>query len=135
VDPEALILDIDDARLPMYPFTFIIDPRNLDFSREEAETLRRYLLNGGFLMIDDIWGDRMWNHLEGELRKVFPDRHHVSLPVEHPIFNVPYPLGMKPQVPSEDSAHRTRDMPDPYRTWEDEISYERPQPADYRAYL
>ena len=135
VNQDGLILDVDDPRLRDFPFAFMIDPRSLDLGDREARALREYLLGGGFLMIDDFWGDRMWNHLEGELRKVFPDRKWVSLPQEHPIFNQPFVLGEKPQVPSEDSAHATRDDPGPRRTWEFEISYEEPQPADYRAYL
>jgi hypothetical protein len=136
VDPDALQLAIDDPRLPNYPFLFMIDPRSIVLSPEEAAILRRYLLNGGFLMVDDFWGDQMWNHLLGELAKVFPDRTPVSLPLDHPIFNIPFPLKVKPQVPSEDSAHRQQNNPDPRRrTWEDEISWEEPQPADYRAIL
>jgi hypothetical protein len=136
VDPDALVLDITDPRLFEHPFAFMIDPRSLDLSAEEAATLRRYLLNGGFLMVDDIWGNRMWNHLMAEMKKVFPDRPPpVSLPLDHPIFNNPFPIREKPQVPSEDSAHDTQHLPDPYRTWEYEISWESPQPADYRAFL
>jgi hypothetical protein len=135
VDPDGLVLDIEDPRLLEFPFSFIIDPRSLDFTRGEAEALRRYLQQGGFLMIDDIWGQGMWDHLAGEIDKVLPGHSFVSLPRDHPLFHLPYRLPLKPQVPSEDSAHRTRDLPDPYRTWEDEISWEPPQPADYRAYL
>lgn len=135
VDPEGLVMDIDDPELQNYPFAFIIDPRSMVLNSGEALALKKYLLGGGFLMIDDFWGDQMMDHLLGELEKVFPDRKPVSLPLEHPIFHTPYPIGMKPQVPSEDSAHRTKDMPDPYRTWEDEISWENPQPPDYRAIL
>jgi hypothetical protein len=135
VDPNGLDLDIEDPNLFNYPFVFMIDPRSLVLSQGEAETLRRYLLGGGFLMIDDFWGDAMWHHLMRELEKVFPDRTWVSLPQDHAIFHRPFPLGYRPQVPSEDSARRNKDRPDPYRTWEDEIGYETPQPADYRAYL
>jgi hypothetical protein len=135
VDPEGLVLDIDDPQLFKYPFVFMIDPRSIILSKEEAALLRRYLLNGGFLMVDDFWGDQMWNHLMHELKKVFPERQWVSLPLSHPIFNIPYPVNEKPQVPSEDSAHATRDLTGPYRTWEFEITWERPQPADYRAFL
>ena len=133
VNPDALDLDIDDPRLFDYPFTFIIDPRSLYFSEEEAEILRRYFLNGGFMMVDDFWGDQMWNHLMGEFEKVFPDREPVSLPLDHAIFRIPFPLKEKPQVPSEDSAERTRHLSGLRRTWEDEIRWEEPQPADYRA--
>ncbi len=135
VDPEAIHMPIDDPRLNEYPFSFIIDPRSMDLSLEEAVILRKYLFGGGFLLIDDFWGDRMWDHLVGEMAKIFPDRNWVSLPLDHPIFNVPYPVKFRAQVPSEDSAARTKDMPMPYRTWEDEIDWEEPQPADYRAFL
>ena len=133
VNPDALDLDIDDPRLFDYPFTFIIDPRSIYFSEKDAEILRRYFLNGGFLMVDDFWGDQMWNHLISEFDKVFPDRKPESLSLDHPIFKIPFPLKEKPQVPSEDSAERTRNLSGLRRTWEDEISWEEPQPADYRA--
>ena len=35
----------------------MIEPGWLSFSPEEAAALRHYLLNGGFLMVDDFWGD------------------------------------------------------------------------------
>ena len=135
VAPEGHSLAIDDPDLLNYPFAFIIDPRSIVLSKDEAQALRRYLLSGGFLMIDDFWGNRMWDHLMGELDKVFPDRQWVSLPLEHPIFNIPFKLREKPQVPSEDSARRQKDSPGLRRTWEDEISWEEPQPPDYRAFL
>ncbi len=135
VDPDGLVLDIEDPRLFDCPFAFISDPRSLVLSEDEAAILRRYLLNGGFILVDDLWGDRMWNHLVSEMKKVFSGREPVSLPLDHAIFNQPFPLKEKPQVPSEDSAHRQRSSPRAYQTWEDEVSWETPQPADYRAYL
>jgi hypothetical protein len=134
-DPEGVVLDIDDPRLSDYPFVFIVDPRSISLSDEEAQILRRYLLNGGFLMIDDFWGERMWDHLMSEFSKVFPDRKWISLGLDHPIFNHPFKLKEKPQVPSEDSAHATKDEPGLRRTWEFEITWEEPQPPDYRAFL
>lgn len=135
VDPDGLVLDIDDPRLFDFPFAFISDPRNMVLTPQEAAILRRYLLNGGFILLDDYWGDRMWQHLMEEMEKVFPDRQPVSLGLDHLIFNQPFALKEKPQVPSEDSAHATRNAPGLYRTWEYEITWEAPQPADYRAYL
>ena len=70
------------------------------------------------------------------MQRVFPDIQPESLKHDHEIFKIVFPLDGPPQVPSEDSAHRTQHLAedDPYRTWEDEISWERPQPADYKAY-
>lgn len=135
VDPEAAVVDIDDPRLFELPFVFMSDPRSLDLNDEEAAILRRYLTNGGFIMVDDFWGQRMWDHLFEEFKKVFPNPQWVSLPGDHPIFNVPYKLPYKPQVPSEDSAHATKDLTGPERTWEMEIKWEPPQPPDYRAFV
>jgi len=135
VDPEPHHLGLLDPELPNFPFLFMIDPRNLALSPNEADTLRNYLLNGGFLMIDDLWGNQMWNTIYLEMKKVFPNAEPESLPHNHELFNIVFPLSSPPQVPSEDSAERNKNAPAPYRTWEDEISWEDPQPADYRAYF
>lgn len=129
VHPNGLTIQLDDPSLPDYPFIFIIDPRNLSFSSNEAKILKNFLLNGGFLMVDDFWGQQQWQHFTGELKKVFPERTPRSLPLKHSIFNIVFPLEIKPQVPSEDSAHRSRDS-GTFSTWEDEIR-EPPQPANY----
>ncbi len=134
VDPDAATLDLLDDRLYDYPFIFIIDPRRLRFSEDEAVALRRYLVNGGFLMVDDFWGEGMKRHFLEEMKKIFPSKDPVSLDLSHPIFNAVFPLKIKPQVPSEDSAERNRGG-GIYETWEDEISYEQPAPADYMAFL
>ncbi len=133
VDPEGKVMDFLDERLFDYPFIFMIDPRNLYISHGEAEVLRTYLLNGGFLMVDDFWGEQMLAHFLGEMERVFPGRKPVSLPLTHPIFNCVFPLDKAPQVPSEDSAHRNRGTA--VESWEDEISWETPRPADYKAIL
>ena len=66
--------------------------------------LRRYLLNGGFLMVDDFWGDDEWENFYEEIKRVFPDREPVELPLDHPIFHCVYHLKEKPQVPQHPRA-------------------------------
>ena len=51
------------------------------------KALRRYLLNGGFLMVDDFWGEREWENFYEEIKRVFPDREPVELDISHPIFS------------------------------------------------
>jgi len=135
VDPQGLVIDIDDPQLTQFPFVFMSDPRSLYLSDHEAEILRKYLLNGGFLMVDDFWGDRMMKHLLEEMKKVFPDRQLTSLPTTHPILNTPFKLDEMPQIPSEDSALRQKYKKGLERTWEDEIDDENPQPAALKAFL
>jgi len=35
----------------------MIEPGSLEFTPDEVTALREYLLNGGFLMVDDFWGE------------------------------------------------------------------------------
>jgi hypothetical protein len=100
VNPEPIFLDITDERLFDYPWVYMIEPGNLLFSDEEVVTLRRYLLNGGFMMVDDFWGDREWDNFYEQIKRVFPDREPKELELDHPIFNCVFPLKSKPQIPS-----------------------------------
>lgn len=100
VDPNGKILEITDPALFDYPWTYMIEPGDLEFTEEEVETLRRYLFNGGFLMVDDFWGENEWWNFYTEIKRVFPDREPVELPYEHPIFHCVYDLPEKPQIPS-----------------------------------
>ena len=99
VDPEGTVVQLTDANLFDYPFIYIVEPGRLEFSREEIEALRKYLLNGGFLMVDDFWGEREGNNLYDEMRRVFPNRDQVELPLDHPIFNGVITLPIRPQIP------------------------------------
>ena len=76
--------------------------RGLSFSPEEAAALRHYLLNGGFLMVDDFWGDSEYENFHQQMKGVFPEPQYEpeELPVEHEIFHCVYRLKEKPQVPS-----------------------------------
>ena len=50
------------------------NPQGMALSDEEVAGLRRYLLNGGFLMLDDFWAPAAWRHIREEMARVFPDR-------------------------------------------------------------
>ncbi|HEX6985795.1 MAG TPA: DUF4159 domain-containing protein [Planctomycetaceae bacterium] len=100
VDPEPITLRLTDERLFDYPFVYMIEPGALYFSDDEVKALRRYLLNGGFLMVDDFWGDYEWENFYQQIKRVFPDREPVELPADHEIFRCVYRLKEKPQVPS-----------------------------------
>jgi hypothetical protein len=100
VNPQAQVLSLTDPNLFRYPFIYIVEPGALLFSEAEVEALRRYLRNGGFLMVDDFWGEEEWYNFETEIRRVFPDRAPVELPLDHAIFHCVYDLKKKPQIPS-----------------------------------
>ena len=108
VNPEPIVLELTDPKLFDYPFIYIIEPGGLMFHPEEVTALRKYLLNGGFLMVDDFWGDEEYDNFYQEIKRVFPDREPVDVPLEHEIFQCVYPLNEKPQLPSINNAWQGR---------------------------
>lgn len=100
VDPTPIYLELTDPKLYNYPFLYMIEPGRLEFKEEEVKNLRRYLENGGFLMVDDFWGEEEWENFYFEIKRVFPDREPFEVDIEHPIFNTVYQLKEKPQVPA-----------------------------------
>ncbi len=115
VNPESKYFTLTDPQLFDHPFIYIVEPGSLAFDDAEVKALRRYLLNGGFLMVDDFWGEEEWYNFEYEFRRVFPNRPLTELPLSHPIFHCVYDLKEKPQVPAIGIAQGGRGMG---RTWE-----------------
>jgi hypothetical protein len=107
VDPDGRILRITDEDLSQYPFLYIVEPGFLYLSDEEAATLRAYLLNGGFLWLDDFWGEEQWNNMAEQVRKVFPNRRFEEMPMDHSLYNGVYPIQAKTQVPDVDTGTRS----------------------------
>ena len=122
VDPNGKILELTDDALLDYPWAYLIEPGRMFLDEAEVEGMRRYLLNGGFIMVDDFWGEAEWENFREQLRRVFPDREPVELSLDHEIFHCVYDLKWKPQVPS-------------IHAWMNGFSTERPDApeAHYRA--
>ena len=106
VDPDTKTVELTEKELFDYPFIYIVEPgRGLGFTfrENEAAILRKYLLNGGFLMVDDFWGVREYHAFYEEMKRVFtePQYEPEELPLDHPIFHCVFDLKQKPQVPGE----------------------------------
>ena len=100
VDPNGRVMRLTDDQLHDYPFIFMSNVQNMRLSPQEAEALGDYLSRGGFLMADDFWAPRAWEHVKQEMLNVFPNRQPRELKDNHPIFNIVYQLQGVPQVPS-----------------------------------
>ncbi len=115
VDPDGKVLELTDPELFRYPFVYLIEPGELRFTEAEVVSLRKYLLNGGFMMVDDFWGEDEWFNFYRQIKRVFPDREPKELPLSHPIFNCVFPLDEKPQIPNVGLGMESRYTG---RTWE-----------------
>jgi hypothetical protein len=99
-DLEGMVLQLTDPELKRYPFIYMAEGGGVRFSAEEVHSLRAYLVGGGFLMVDDFWGEAEWFDFYREIKRVFPEREPVELDIKHPIFHTVFDLKEKPQVPS-----------------------------------
>lgn len=84
---EARVTLMDD-RLWDYPFLHMTGHGNVKFSDEEVKRLREYLERGGFLHADDNYG--LDESFRREIKRVFPDRDLVDVPLSHPIYHLVY---------------------------------------------
>lgn len=70
-----------------------------DFNPEEVQALREFTERGGFIMLDDFWGEAHFQDFLIEMTKIFPDRELVKLDMNHEIFRMFYDVTEAPQVP------------------------------------
>ncbi|OFE12313.1 hypothetical protein PHACT_03495 [Pseudohongiella acticola] len=70
-----------------------------DFAPDEVDALREFALRGGFVMLDDFWGEAHYQDFLIEMAKIFPDRELVKLDLEHEIFSIFYDIEQVAQVP------------------------------------
>ena len=102
VEPQAKVLRFDDEEIFDYPFLYALEMgRNggISLSPEEIENLREYLLRGGFLLIDDFWGEQQWDAFYQDFSRVFPDREMIELTPDHEIYHSFYDIDGAQMIP------------------------------------
>ena len=100
---EPIVLGFDNPQIFDYPFLYMLEVGQgggIVLSAAETENLRQYLLRGGFLLIDDFWGQRQWDAFYAAFSQVFPDREIVELHPEHEIFHVYYDIDGPQMIPA-----------------------------------
>jgi len=100
INPEPIVLRLTDDRLLDHPFIFMSDIGWQKLSQQERAGLERYLGRGGFLWVDDFWGQAEWDSFMqniGTLRSGWTVR---PIPADHPVFTIVYPVKRCPQIPA-----------------------------------
>lgn len=118
VDPDGRVLGLTDGDLADFPWIYIVEGGGLYLTADEVRRLREYLLNGGFLMFDDFWGDNEWENVEDVMRQVFPDRAFTELPLDHPLYHCVFDITAKGQVPNVGLGVQSE--------WNGGVTWERP---------
>jgi hypothetical protein len=87
------ILTMGDPDLFKYPVAYLSEPGFWYPSDAEAETLRKWLKKGGFLIVDDFYeGSRTneWGVFNAAMRQVLPDARYYPLSGKEAVFDVFY---------------------------------------------
>lgn len=85
---QVATVEVGSPDLFRYAFIHMTGHGNVIFSPEEAENLRRYLISGGFLHIDDNYG--LDPFVRSQMKLVFPELEFVELAYDHPIYHQRY---------------------------------------------
>ncbi|WP_276345779.1 DUF4159 domain-containing protein [Daejeonella sp. JGW-45] len=100
-DREEAIVEAGSAEIFNYPFVYLTGHGNIVFTDQEAENLRKYMIAGGFLHIDDNYG--LDKFIRPQMKKVFPDLDFVELPSNHILYNQKYKFpGGLPKIHEHD---------------------------------
>jgi hypothetical protein len=99
--PEEDIVEVGSKDLFLYPYIYMTGHGNVVLSDPEAANLRKYLIGGGFLHIDDNYGLDQFIRLE--LKKVFPELELIEIPYDHPVYHqkFDFPKGL-PKIHEHD---------------------------------
>ena len=80
----------------------------------QAKRLREYVERGGFIMLDDSFGDREWATMKEGVQMILPDRPIEDLPDGDAIFHLVFDLDDRIKCwergtsgDGADSSHRT----------------------------
>lgn len=88
VDRADITVRLTDSSLFDLPFLHATGHGEMRLSDDEVRRLRQYLLQGGFLHVDDNYG--LDESFRREIRRVFPDRPLVEVPHGHSIYHLVY---------------------------------------------
>jgi Domain of unknown function (DUF4159) len=85
IELEEEIVEVSSPGLFGYSYIYMTGHGNVVFSTDEAANLRKYLIGGGFLHIDDNYGLDKFIRLE--LKRVFPELELVEIPFTHSVYH------------------------------------------------
>ena len=111
-------MGIMDPHLFEYPYIYAVEPGQMELSQQEADRLREYLLRGGFWHVDDFWGLRQFDQFARQVKKIFPDKQIVDLPLTHPIFHTFFDIDEMLQPPNDGLGRQYTYSGGRTRTWE-----------------
>lgn len=85
ISPVETFVEVGSPEIFNYPWIYLTGHGNVVFTDAEAANLKKYLMAGGFLHIDDNYGLKPF--IVPQMKKVFPELDFIELPFSHPIYH------------------------------------------------
>src|SRR5579875_1627762 len=99
-------VNLDDGNdIYNWPWLYAVQTGQWELTQHQTRVLRDYLLRGGFLVCDDLWGTRDWNLFMASMQRVFPDRPVLEIANDDQIFHTVYDLDDRYGIPGQWSLH------------------------------
>jgi Domain of unknown function (DUF4159) len=107
-EPNHLVVHLTDDALFNCPMIQMEDVGTMRLSDMEVERLREYLMKGGFLYVDDFWGEWAWDQWAEEIGRVLPPNEYPikDITPDHQLFRQMFVIDKLPQIPSINSWMR-----------------------------
>ena len=86
------IVEIASDEIFEYPFGYISEPGMMWLTDLEIEYFREYVDRGGIVMLDDFDGQRQFQIMYEQMKRVFPDKEMRVLSDIHPMLNTYYEI-------------------------------------------
>ena len=84
---------LDAEALFDYPFCVMSGNENFNLIQKERQQLRKYLTQGGFLLVSPGCSDEKWDKsFRQEMKLCFPEYPLQKIPMTHPIFSIVNPI-------------------------------------------
>jgi hypothetical protein len=100
--PHVWLVRLTDDALFQCPYVMASDVGTIGMTSQEALRLRLYLEKGGFLWVDDFWGNAAWAQWSREFAKAMPPEEFPieDVPLTDPIFRTMFEVEKVPQITS-----------------------------------
>jgi hypothetical protein len=101
-DANHLVVRATDPLLFKCPFLLASDIGTVQFAPEEIVALRDYFTKGGFLWVDDFWGERAWQVWVDQVSRILPPDQFpiLDVPPDHPLWKSVFEVKALPQIPA-----------------------------------
>ncbi len=100
--PDYITVPLSDPALFQCPYLHMEDVGTAAFTGAEVTGLRDYLLKGGFLWVDDYWGEAAWDTWATQIARVLPPGRYPihDIPLGHPLLHTQFEVEEISQIPS-----------------------------------